>query len=184
MSVIPMQQTILPAVGFKAKPGPLTVADTRADGHSRTVRLSPERVTIDRSYYGVAMRLSIPVDAYKGVCVGLRPAQAGGTVYELRLEHRDADLSVSLGEALDDRNIWADWQAWGRFFGLPTLIERNEGLVEWGHAPGKVAPPAVSAPVAKGRRVKRRRAAFITRRQSRRGPIGIIHREDEIIARD
>ena len=184
MSIDLMQKTRVVDTGSRINPAPMTLADPRADGQSRTVRLSTERVTIDRSYCGVAMRLSIPIEAYQGVCVGLRPAQTGGVSYELRLVHRDAELSVSLSEAADDRNIWADWRAWGRFFGLPTLIERNEGLVEWGHAPGKVAPPAVKAPVALKRRVKRRRAAFVTKRHSYRGTMGTVYHEAEMIARD
>lgn len=172
-----------------SEPGWLTGLDTRADDKSRKVRLSRDRITIDRSYCGVAMRLSIPVDAYQGVCVGLRRAHTGGVTYELRLAHRDAELSVSLAEAPDDREIWADWQSWARFFGLPTLIERNEGLVEWGHAPRGVAArdasasPAASLPASRRRR-KRRHAAFIDRRRGSSGVPGAIHREAEIIARD
>ncbi len=176
------------AAGKGSNPRSLTAVDTRADDRSRTVRLSPDRVTIDRSYCGVAMRLSIPVGAYQGVCVGLRPAERGGVTYELRLAHRDADLSVSLAEAPDDREIWADWQSWARFFGLPTLIERNEGLVEWGHTPGRAVPapgiPACAASSPTRRRTKRRHAAFTDRRRRNSGAVGTVHREAEIIARD
>lgn len=184
MSPTAMQQTKSTPAGSNAAALSMTLADARADGAARFVRLSRERVTIDRSFRGVAMRLSIPVEAYRGVCVGIKPREEGGVTYELSLAHRDADLSVSLVEAPDDSEIWADWRSWAAFFGLPTLIERNEGLVEWGHAPGRVAPPAAPTAAASKRRVKRRRAAFLTRRYATCGAMGPVHHEDEIIARD
>ena len=168
-------------VGAGAAPGciPLTMADARADDHRRRVLLSSDRVTIDRCYRGVAMRLSIPVEAYQGVCVALKPTHSGGFFYEIRLAHRDAELSVSLAEAADDREIWADWRSWARFFGLPALIERNDGLVDWAKHPGTTSESWLSA-----RRVKKRRPGFIARRFTPAGAPSAVHREPEIIARD
>ena len=59
---------------------PLSTADGRADGSRRSVLLSRERVTIDRRYRGIAMRLSVPVSAYRGVCVGVRAGENGGRI--------------------------------------------------------------------------------------------------------
>ncbi len=53
----------------------LQAGDSRADNRRRSVTLSRERVTIDRSYRGIAMRLSVPVSAYRGVCVGVRAGE-------------------------------------------------------------------------------------------------------------
>lgn len=180
-----LRQTPSTSIASESHALSLTLADSRADGRSRTVRLSRERVTIDRSVRGVAMRLSIPVEAYQGVSVGIKPAPTGGVFYELRLAHRDQDLSVALAEAQSDGEIWADWREWAHYFGLPTLIERNEGLVEWGDAPAAVAKRRTAcAGVAPQRRRKRRHAAFINRRYAGRGVVGPVHRETEIIARD
>jgi hypothetical protein len=164
-----------------ATPGsvPMMMADARADDHRRRVVLSSDRVTIDRHYRGIAMRLSIPVEAYQGVCVALKPARSGGFLYEIRLAHRDAELSVSLAEAADDSEIWADWRSWARFFGLPALIERNDGLVDWAKASGTTNQSWLTA-----RRVKKRRPGFIARRFTPAGAPGVVHREPEIIARD
>lgn len=149
--------------------------DSRADNRRRSVLLSRERVTIDRSYRGIAMRLSVPVSAYRGVCVGVRAGEHGGFVYELRLAHRDPDLSVLLDEAFDEGRIWAGWRASAGFFGLPALIERNDGPEAWGAAAG----PAESHE----RRAKRRhRPGIVTRRAVRPEALGTVHREDEIIA--
>ena len=156
---------------------PLQASDGRADNRRRSVLLSRERVTIDRSYRGIAMRLSVPVSAYQGVCVGVRTAENGGFVYELRLSHRDPDLSVLLTEAQDESLIWAEWRASAGFFGLPALVERNDGPEVWG---------ALAAPGAgHDRRVKRRRRpGIVTRRVVRPEALATVYREDEIIARD
>ena len=157
---------------------PMTIEDARADDCRRKVMISRDRVTIDRSYRGIAMRLSVPVRAYRGVCVALKPVRNGGFLYQIRLDHRDADLSVPLAEAPDDADIWADWRAWAQFFALPALIERNEGLAVWGRYPG------VSQPASVRRRVKRRRAPFMARRFTRAGGATVVHRDAELIARD
>ena len=110
----------------------ILAGDSRADHRRRSVMLSRDRVTIDRSYRGIAMRLSVPVSAYRGVCVGVRAGENGGFVYDLRLAHRDPDLSVLLTETVDESLIWAEWRQAAGYFGLPALIERNDGLEVWG----------------------------------------------------
>ena len=157
---------------------PLTAPDRRADDKRRHVTLSPHTVTIARRFRGIAMQVAVPVKAYRGVCVGLKSDGSGPVAYELRLEHRDSDLSVSLAEAPDDREIWADWRSWAAFFGLPALVERGDGVAEWSPARLGAGTPA---PV---RRRRPRRAAFITRRH-RQAPAAVtVYAKDEIIARD
>lgn len=155
----------------------LQETDGRADNRRRSVLLSRDRVTIDRRYRGIAMRLSLPVSAYRGVCVGVRASENGGFVYELRLTHRDPDLSVLLDAAQDESRIWAEWRASAGYFGLPALVERNDGPEVWG---------ALAAPAeGRDRRVKRRqRPGIVARRVARPEALGTVYREDEIIARD
>ena len=156
---------------------PLHDLDGRADDRRRSVLLSRERVTIDRSYRGIAMRLSVPVSAYRGVCVGVRAAENGGFVYELKLAHHDPELSVLLDQARDEAEIWAEWRATAGFFGLPALVERNDGPEPWGATPA----PAT----CRGRRPKRRtRPGIVARRVARPGAMATVHCEDEIMARD
>lgn len=160
-----------------ARPAPVTAGDARADERRRSVLLSRDRVTIDRSYRGIAMRLSVPVSAYQGVCVGVRAGENGGFVYELRLAHRDPDLSVLLTEALDESRIWADWRASAGYFGLPALVERNDGAEVWGAMQGSGE--------RHDRRAKRRhRPGIVTRRVARPDALRTVYREEEIIARD
>ncbi len=151
--------------------------DSRSDDRRRSVLLSRDRITIDRSYHGIAMRLCVPVSAYRGVCVGVRAGENGGFVYELRLAHRDPDLSVLLAETQDESLIWAEWRASARFFGLPALIERNDGPEIWG--------ASLSAGECHDRRVKHRhRPGIVARRAARPESMATVYREDEIIARD
>ncbi len=173
-----------PAVSTEARPGifdrianRLSGGDARADNRRRDVLLSRDRVTIDRSYRGMAMRLSVAVSAYQGVCVGVRTAEQGGFVYELRLTHRDPDLSVTLAEACDEHRIWADWRASAGYFNLPALIERNGGPEVW--------VPAFAGGGDHDRRAKRRhRPGIVTRRAVRLEAVETVHHEAEIIARD
>ncbi len=104
--------------------------DTRADGYRRTVSLSRDCVRIDRRVQGIAMRVAVPVTAYRGVALTLRADADGAVEYGLHLLHRDADLSVTLDRACDDNDIVADWRLWSRFFRLPALVERHAGLIE------------------------------------------------------
>lgn len=151
----------------------LQAGDSRADNRRRSVLLSRERVTIDRSYRGIAMRLSVPVSAYMGVCVGVRAGEQGGFVYELRLAHRDPDLSVLLTEAVDETRIWADWRASAGYFGLPALVERNDGPEPWG--------AALACGERHDRRAKRRqRPGIVARRAARPEALETVHREREI----
>ena len=159
-------------------PHQLTAQDPRADGQRREVLLSAQSVTIRRRLNGIVMRVSVPVRAYEGVCVALKPTHSGGVGYEIRLAHRDADLSVPLAEAADDLDIWADWKSWARFFGLPALVERTDGMVR----PGEARDGAAAGPVPAKRRSRRRRPAFITRRYTRQGAAAVVYRKAEIIA--
>lgn len=152
----------------------LQAGDSRADGRRRSVLLSRERVTIARSYRGIAMRLSVPVSAYRGVCVGVRAGENGGFVYALTLAHRDPDLSVLLDEAADESRIWAGWRATAGWFGLPALVERNDGPEVWS-ALGRGSEPH-------DRRAKRRRRpGIVVQRVARPEALGTVYREPEIV---
>lgn len=108
----------------------MPAADERADGALRSINLSRDCVRIDRRVGGVAMRVAVPVRAYRGVALTLGADAAGGLTYRLHLLHADRDLSVTLASAKDDLEIVADWRLWSRFFRLPALVERRPGYVE------------------------------------------------------
>jgi hypothetical protein len=161
-----------------------TVAvDLRADRGRREVEVSAERVTIRRRLKGIDMRLSLAVSSYRGVALCLRPAQDGRLAYQVRLIHRDSDLSVLLDEAADDTDIIADWRLWARVLGRPALVEREIGQFELVSAD----PEAVERSGALTRRPRpvKRRPRFLARRKAGRWPIQpTVHAcEREIVAR-
>ena len=141
--------------------------DRRADGQQRMVALSRDTVRIDRRVEGIAMRVAVPVSAYRGVALSLTTDRAGTVHYELHLLHRDEDLSVMLDCAGDDADILADWRLWSRFFRLPALVERHAGLVEEADLTlgGLLIGPAGPSRRAPRFRSKRR-PSFLARRRS------------------
>ena len=142
-----------------------TVApDPRADRGRREIAVSAETVTIRRRLKGIDMRLSLAVATYRGVALCLRPGQDGRLIHQVRLIHRDHDLSVLLDEALDDRDIIADWRLWARVLGRPALVERDAGLFETISA----EPAATEAGGALNRRKRplKRRPKILARRKA------------------
>lgn len=164
----------------------LRTNDRRADNQERCVSLSREVVRIDRSLQGIAMRVAVPVHAYRGVALSLLSDAAGGLSYRLDLVHADDDLSVTLDQAADDRDILADWRLWSRFFRLPALVEREAGLIEAADARfgGLVLGEAAATRRApRGR--SQRRPMFLKRRKTGRAALASVNHagEAEIIAR-
>ncbi len=68
--------------------------DQRADGGTRTIRLSARGIRIDRALGGVKMRLAVPIEAYRGVVL-TREDKLQRRFYRLTLDHSDADLSIT-----------------------------------------------------------------------------------------
>ena len=104
--------------------------DTRADRGERNVLVEPHRISISRRVNGVAMRVAVPTGAFSGVALSLAPRKTGNACYQVTLVHPDAELSVVLEQALDDREIISSWQFWSGFLGSPRLVERSPGVLE------------------------------------------------------
>lgn len=97
--------------------------DRRADGGARRIRMTREDVLIARRLSGVAMVISVPVAAYRGVALDVQPAGDGSPRYVLSLAHSDPDLDILLGETQDCGSVAADWRHWASWLGLPRLTE-------------------------------------------------------------
>jgi len=150
--------------------------DPRADGRRRVVLLGRDQIVIARSVAGVFMQIALKPAAFRGVALRLSPADDGGFRYEIRLAHSDPDLCVTLVELSDDSEIQAEWRLWARFLGLPTLVEREEGV----EAPESARLGAVrvhgARPRRRGKTMLSRRARFLVRRK--------VGRPDLCVARD
>ena len=140
-----------------------TAPDARADRNRRDIDISTERVTIRRTLKGIDMRLSLAVSAYRGVALCLRPNCEGRLIYQVRLVHRDSDLSVLLDEAVDDQEIIADWRLWARVLGRPALVEREMGVFEAVTADPEAAERAGA--LTRRKRPLKRRPRFLARRK-------------------
>jgi hypothetical protein len=139
--------------------------DPRADGRRRLVRLDAETVAIARAVAGVAMNLTVPTRAYRGVALRLAGVAHEAFAYEIRLVHADPDLSVALAETDDLLDAQAEWRLWARALGLPTLVERDLGRDEPDRPMvGKVVANG-PAPRRRGKTLTARRARFLTRRK-------------------
>jgi uncharacterized protein DUF6101 len=148
-----------------AEPRRIEACDPRADGRRRVVLLARDRVVIARSVAGVFMHIAMTPNAYRGVVLRMAALEDGVFHYEIRLAHRDPDLSVTLHEANDDSEIKAEWRLWARFLRLPTLVEREEGRAELESAHlGEVAVARTRAR-RRGRSIASRRPRFLTRRK-------------------
>ncbi|WP_158816568.1 DUF6101 family protein [Methylocapsa sp. S129] len=162
----------LPGIAAAPKPGVaeprrIEVSDPRADGRRRVVLLARDRVVIARSVAGVFMHIAMAPNAYRGVVLRMSALRDGIFHYEIRLAHRDPDLSITLHEASDDSEIRAEWRLWARFLGLPTLIEREEGRAE----PEGAHLGEIAIARTKARRrgaAMSRRPRFLTRRKTGR----------------
>lgn len=159
-----------------------SVARTGSAVH--TVVLGRENVMIRRVGEGrIPLTISVPVSSYRGILLSTR--EDGGMLsIMLRLLHRNNDLAVPLLTGGDADDAVADWSAWGRMLRRPLLIEDADGCVR---EPFERLGGVLLRPV-KARRVNRffaeRRPKMLCRRQVGGRPCGVVHREDEIIARD
>lgn len=141
-------------------------ADARADRGERRVVVEHDRICIARRYQGMQMRIAVPVQAFRGVALSLQPRTDGGAFYQVTLVHDDADLSVVLEQALDDRNIFADWTRWSQYFEQARLVERAPGqFEEMDHRVGAVAQGEAQA-VRRTSVTRQRRGRFLARRKT------------------
>jgi hypothetical protein len=106
-----------------------TASDAGADERVRLVELDPDRVVLRRVVRGIQMAVKIPVSSFLGVA--LRMVAPGEDMHPrilLSLEHRDPALCVPLADPVGD-DVIAEWQLWGRIFGLPLLVSDQDGLL-------------------------------------------------------
>jgi hypothetical protein len=161
------ETTRAPRPGF-AGPRRIEACDPRADGRRRVVLLARDRVVIARSVAGVFMHIAMTPNAYRGVVLRLSAMRDNVFHYEIRLAHRDPDLSVTLQEADDDSEIQADWRLWAKFLGVPALVEREGGRAEPDGAHMGAVALADTLARRRGKTISGRRARFLVRRKTGR----------------
>ena len=89
------------------------------------VEVDREAVLIRRTVAGVAMAIRVVSSAYRGVALRIAGLEEGRFQYEVRLLHRDPDLSVPLTEGEDKSAVEAQWREWVGFLRLPAFVGRT-----------------------------------------------------------
>jgi len=86
------------------------------------VRIGVAGVSLRRSVDGVKMNLGCALSEYRGVVA--YESEAG---YALKLVCRNAAFNVILGAFSSLEQLGENWADWGRFTGLPLLVETEVG---------------------------------------------------------
>ena len=164
-----------------------STADARADGGTRQVELHRRRVIVRRAVRGMTMAVNVPLRAYLGIALHLRPPRNDDAgALSIVLEHRDPGLSLPLFLASDGDDVIAEWHSWARVLGLPLLVSENDGALR--AAFPQLGALRIAAPMPRRRRrgpIHQRRPRFLTRRRSGRAGEMPVHRDErEIIARN
>jgi uncharacterized protein DUF6101 len=161
--------------------------DATADGCQRHIELDRERVVVRRAVHGMRVALNVPLTAFLGVALHLVPFHGGAAArITVSLAHRDPALFVPLFDAVDDADVVAEWQLWGRVLGLPLLLGERDGSL---HEPYvRLGGVRLNKAAPRRRRrsaIRARRPRFLTRRKQGRAPgRALVYRgEREIIAR-
>jgi hypothetical protein len=138
--------------------------DRRADEGERRIRVTRDHVLISRRLAGIAMLITVPVSAYRGVALDVSAGESGGASYRLSLAHCDPELEVVLAETADSGEIAADWKHWASWLDLPRLAARGDGLepleTDFGGDPAKEAFSR-----RRNSSVVKRRPRFLSRRK-------------------
>ena len=103
----------------------IEASDPRSDDRRRVVDIGRTGVVIRRLFAGVSMAIRVERSAYRGVVLRVAGLEDGRFQYEVKLLHRDPDLSVSLAESVDMAEAEAQWREWVGFVGLPALVGRT-----------------------------------------------------------
>lgn len=156
--------------------------DPRSDNRRRVIEVAREMVTIRRVVSGVAMAVRVDVSAYRGVALRITGLEDGRFHYEVRLAHRDPDLSAPLSEGEDLFAVEAEWRAWVAFLRLPALAGRSES----GDAPVNVEGVGLERraphPRRRGSALARRRPLFMKRRALSRVEIkGVVDADPAVL---
>jgi len=144
---------------------PFEVCDPRSDTGWRLVDVRREAVAIRRIVAGVPMAIRVPSAAYQGVALRLTGLEDGRFRYEVKLLHRDPDLSVPLAEGEDQASAETQWRDWVRFLGLPALVGRTESGVMQVNIDGVDLERRVPSPRRRSGVHRSRRPRFLTRRK-------------------
>jgi len=109
-----------PQAAARIKSGPHLAQDARADHGTRLITLRHDMIQIERVLSGMKMRVHVPAQIYIGVAL-IACDGPDGTAYEIKLSHRDPELSILLETSADRQEAENLRLEWAAFFGRPVL---------------------------------------------------------------
>ena len=95
-----------------------------------SVYLDCKMAIVRRKIAGLPLNIKIPIKMYKGVAIQYDVTGNGAPSVEIFLVHQDPAMCLTLSRGNDNSDVSADWQAWGKLFGLPLLIRSETGDFE------------------------------------------------------
>jgi hypothetical protein len=156
---------IVTASSKAVQPTRIEAFDPRSDNRRRVVDLARETVTIRRAVAGISMAIRVASSTYQGVTLRITGLEDGRFHYEVKLLHRDPDLSVSLAAGQDRAAVESEWREWARFLRLPALVGRTETADVDVNIDGLDIARRRSAPRRRVGSVVLRRPRFLMRRK-------------------
>ncbi len=145
--------------------------DPRSDNRRRIIDICREAVVIRRVLAGMMMAIRVETTAYRGVALRVAGLNDGRFRYEVKLLHRDPDLSVPLAEGEDEAMAEAQWREWLGFLGLPALVGRTNSSDVQVNIKDVALISRAPAPRARGSSVAARRPRFLRRRKTGGPPL-------------
>lgn len=139
-----------------ALPLRFAAADAAADGATREIELTRERVVVRRSLAGMRMALNMPLSAFNGVALRMLPGEGAVAIV---LAHDDPGLVLPLAVAVEADEALAAWRDWAEALSLPLLVEDQVGF-------RKALPDLAGVQAGRPRPRRRRRTALKRRRPS------------------
>lgn len=157
-------------------------SDTSAYANEGLILPETERLALARRFGAVAMKITLPLSAYRGVAIRiLQGASEAEDRIAVVLSHKDDAFEVPLYEAADDSDVIAEWRKWGNALGLPLLMEGTDGhLVAAENRLGEVAVER-PRPRRRGAFLARRPRFLIRRRAAKLPAVPFVHRDEREI---
>src|SRR5205823_11034777 len=85
-------------------------------------------VIVLRALSGITMTVTLPLRCFLGVAIHmLAPTASQPASAAVVLEHPDPQLSMTLHDASDVRDLAWQWRCWARTLGLPLLVTEADG---------------------------------------------------------
>jgi len=169
-----------------ALPVQFSARDERADGRTRQVELTRERVVLRRTLGGMPMAVNLPVANYRGLAIRMVIDENAEPAVAIVLAHADPGLDLQLCFTDQADEIIQQWHDWAQVLGMPLLPAEQDNNPPARDPNATVRVEEVCPRRRRRNAIKARRPSILMRRAPKRldGEMAVYRGEHEIIARD